>query len=270
MHETMRIIGSVLVRNEDRFVEHAIRNVAAFCDRIHAVDHRSRDGTWGILRRLAEEFDHLDVVQSPDAADSHRVLEQYAGTPTWVLGVDGDELYDPVGLARLRTALLAGTHADVFRLKAHVLNCDRIGKRRAFGYLSPPSRPITKLFNLAAVDSWTGCLERLHAGSPRFRPGYHWEVRRNLAETTTWESDPLRCLHVCFLPRSSRDRNASPRRNLDESLAFRRGAVGLARRAARRLVRPRSSSRSESWKREWYARGERVEVDVRPFLVSSG
>jgi len=36
-----QIIGSVLVRNEDVFVEQSIRNVAAFCDRIHVVDHVS-------------------------------------------------------------------------------------------------------------------------------------------------------------------------------------------------------------------------------------
>ena len=36
----------VLVRNEDLYVEQAIRNVAAFCDRIHVADHMSTDGTW--------------------------------------------------------------------------------------------------------------------------------------------------------------------------------------------------------------------------------
>ena len=51
-----QIVGIVLVRNEDVFVEQAIRNVAAFCDRIHAVDHVSTDGTWEILRRLDREL----------------------------------------------------------------------------------------------------------------------------------------------------------------------------------------------------------------------
>ena len=59
-----QIVGSVLVRNEDVFVEQSIRNVVAFCDRIHAVDHVSTDRTWEILRSLAQEFDHLDVRRS--------------------------------------------------------------------------------------------------------------------------------------------------------------------------------------------------------------
>src|SRR5206468_3748630 len=91
----------------------AVRNVAAFCDRIHAVDHVSDDGTWDILRRLAGELDYLDVHRSPRAGDSHRVLERYAGTPTWVLRVDGDELHDPEKLRRLREDLRFGAYADV-------------------------------------------------------------------------------------------------------------------------------------------------------------
>jgi hypothetical protein len=49
----MKIIGSVLVRNEDLYVEQAIRNVVDFCDRIHVVDHVSDDGTSEIVRALA-------------------------------------------------------------------------------------------------------------------------------------------------------------------------------------------------------------------------
>ncbi len=49
----MQVVGVVLVRNEDVFVEQAIRNIAAFCDRIYAVDHLSTDLTPEILRRLA-------------------------------------------------------------------------------------------------------------------------------------------------------------------------------------------------------------------------
>ena len=151
-----RFVGSVLVRNEDRHVERALRNVLPFLDRIHAFDHMSTDGTWEILQALAREADHLEVARSSDAGDAHRALAPYAGTPTWVLGIDGDELYDPTGIARLREALLAGEHDDVFRLKAHGLNCDRLDERRATasGWLAPPSRPVTKLFNFGAVESW--------------------------------------------------------------------------------------------------------------------
>src|SRR3954447_10732954 len=86
-----QIVGIVLVHNEDVFVERAIRNVAAFCDRLHAVDHVSTDGTWEILQRLEREYDHLDARRVRHARQSHQLVEPYAGTNTWVFGVDGDE-----------------------------------------------------------------------------------------------------------------------------------------------------------------------------------
>jgi glycosyltransferase involved in cell wall biosynthesis len=271
----VRIVGSVLVRNEDVFVERAISNVAAFCDRIHVLDQESVDRTPEILRSLGRKFDHVQVMQSADAADSHRVLEKYAGTETWVLGVDGDELYDPEALARIRDHLLAGAHADVFRLKGHVLNCDELrmdGQRSASGFMAPPSRPVTKLFNMAAVTAWTGCPERLHAGSATFRRGFDWETMRYLSNETGWDSDPLRLLHVCFLRRSSHDDLDPPggRASMWETGVFRRGILGLPRRIRyRRHMDPRIKDyqqQGRNWKQQWYRRGERVTVDASPFL----
>jgi hypothetical protein len=258
-----QIVGSVLVRNEDLFVEQSIRNVARFCDRIHAVDHVSTDRTWDILQSLARELEHLDVRRSRSSATAHRLLAPYAGTGTWVLGVDGDELYDAAALSRLRVDLLAGAHSDVFRLKAHVLNCDELdaSTATASGWLAPPSRPVTKLFNFGAVESWSESPDPLQAGNVVFKPGQHWESRRDLADETTWETDPLRCLHVCFLRRSS-VADGGARANLDESGEYDRGPMG----ALKRLVRRPARRRDTKWKREWYARGERVTVDATPFL----
>jgi hypothetical protein len=270
-----RIVGSVLVRNEDTFVERAIRNVAAFCDRIHAVDHVSTDRTWDILCALARDFDHLDIRRSRNSADAHRLLAPYARTETWVIGVDGDELYDPEGLAHLRAQLLDGAHADVFRMKAHVLNCDELDEPggSAWGWLAPPSRPITKLFNFGAVESWPESPEPLQTGYVAFRQGYQWESRRDLAEESTWETDPLRCLHVCFLRRSSLDTADTSRKNLDESREFDRGPIGRFKRLVRKPPLATHivelERQGKDWKREWYARGERVRVDAGPFFAAS-
>ena len=266
----MLVVGSALVRNEDVFVEQAIRNVVAFCDRIHVVDHHSDDGTWEILQALARQHPHIDARRVRNSAVAHRLLAPYAGTKTWVFGVDGDELYDPDGLARMRAELLEGAFADVFRLKAHVLNCDRLDRGgQASGWLAPPSRPVTKLFNFGAVESWPESPDPLQSGDVVFRPGYHWEARRDLADSTTWETDPLRCLHVCFLRRSSRDSETRTRKNLDESRRFDRGPLGMLKRLVRQpQPAPRVAElerQGRDWKREWYARGERVTVDATPF-----
>jgi hypothetical protein len=264
MAARVRIVGSVLVRNEDVFLEQAISNVATFCDRVHVLDQLSIDRTPEILRSLEREFDHVQVVRSP------------AGTETWVLGVDGDELFDPDALARIRGDLLAGTHDDVFRLKGHVLNCDALeaddGDRSASGFMAPPSRPVTKLFNMATLTSWTGCPERLHAGSPSFRGGFDWESIRYLSDETTWDSDPLRLLHVCFVRRSSRDNLDPPggRLSMWETGVFRKGIRGIPQRLRfRRFMDPRIKEykrQGRNWKQEWYRRGERVTVDASPFF----
>ena len=268
---SVQIIGSVLVRDEDVFVAHAIRNLSAFCDRIYAHDHMSRDRTWDILRSLSRELDHLEVRRTRRAGDSQTPLEPYAGTRTWVLGVDGDELFDPEGLVRLRGQFLAGAHEDVFRLKAHVLNCEELdsGGRTASGYMAPPSRPITKLFNLAAVTSWTGCSHRLHDGHAVFRPGYDMESLRYLYDSTSWDNAPLRCLHVCFIPRSTEENSGSGRLNPVEIGSYDRTALGWLKRKLRPHGAPGMAElhrAGRNWKREWYARGERMTVDATPFL----
>jgi hypothetical protein len=275
---TVRVVGVVLVHNEDVFVERAVRNIAALCDGIHAFDHVSTDRTGDLLADLARELDHLTVRRTSDARESHSVLESLAGTSTWVLGVDGDELYDPGSLARLRPLLDAGAYADAFHVKAHVLNCTSLDEEEgaATGYMSPPSRPVTKFFNMAAVDSWTGCLERLHGGAPQFRPGYDWSSLRYVSDDMDWADDPLRMLHVCFLRRSSADLGAVPavRLGLPETGAFRRGPRGLLHRLRyRRHIDPRMKAyraQGSSWKEEWYAHGPEMSVDARPFLGVDG
>jgi hypothetical protein len=270
----VRIVGSVLVRNEDVFVEQAIRNVAAVCDRIHVLDHLSTDGTADVLAGLARELDHLGVIRSKDSSVSQEQLQPYVGTSTWVLGVDGDELYDPAGLARLREDLLRGAFADLFFVKAHVLNCDELDREAgvARGFMAPPSRPVTKLFNFATLESWKRCPQRLYGEPPVFRPGYGMDRAIDLGDTSEWSEDPLRLLHVCFLRRSSTDDPSFPegRLSLAEEAAFRRGLGGRVTRLVRRRgMDPRMrrlQAQGRNWKQEWYRRGARVAVDASPFF----
>jgi hypothetical protein len=262
---TPKIVGIVLVHNEDIFVENAIRNVTAFCDRIHALDHVSNDATWDVLRRLAHEYDHLDVRRVTHARDSHKLVERYAGTPTWVFGVDGDELYDPERLKTFRADVFAGFYDHAFKVASNVVNCVDVDREQltATGYPSPPSRSITKLYNFAALESWRGDgAERLHGGEPVFRPGHDEQSVDNIGERMTWEETPLRCLHMCFLRRSSLDRGPTVRPILEETTLHDRTLRGALKRKLRRRQIPRESA----WKREKYMRGELVTVDAGPFL----
>src|SRR5207244_2182226 len=99
-------------------------------------------------------------------------------------------------------------------------------------WMAPPSRPVTKLFNFEALEAWPGGPERLNGGRPVFRDGFHWESKRDLAEGTTWDADPLRCLHLCFLPRTPGEPPGG-RQNLNESRRFDRSPVGRLKRRLR-------------------------------------
>ena len=89
----------------------------------------------------------------------------------------------------------------------------------------------------------------------QFKPGFDDGSKRNLQEDTSWDDSPLRCLHLCFLPRSSADTGAV-RENIME--IYRGGLL-------RRLLRP-FQKENTNWKREHYRQGPVVTVDTRPFF----
>jgi hypothetical protein len=237
-------------------------------------DHLSNDRTPEILADLERELDHLEFRRVRHSAESHALIEPFVGTDTWILSVDGDELYDPMGLATFRDELTTGVFDSIVRLRPAGLHCDELDDERglASGYLSPPSRPLVGLLNFAALDSWTDVrTERLHGGDVTFRPGFDWDSWRHLGADYSWESSPFRCVHVCFLRRSSCDAESVPptgRPNLGETGVYRRGVLGPVERVARRVLgRSRGTGRASSaWKAEKYRRGERVTVDTSSFF----
>jgi Glycosyl transferase family 2 len=264
----VRVVGIVLLHDEDVHAERVIRNVAAFCDRIHVADHASTDGTWEIVSRLAAELGNVDAVRISHAARSHDLVLPYVGTDTWVISPDGDEIFDPEGLRRLRGELEQGRFDAYFRLFPAMLHCVALDPEAmtASGYLSPPARSGPKLFNFAALESWDRVYrERLHEGEPVFRDGWSWESVLSLSDEWGWEENPFRCLHTCFLRRSSRDpaRGERVRLNIGEADTYRRDLVG---RVAR-VIRPRGAPPGASWKLEKYRRGPVVTKDVAPFLA---
>ena len=262
----MQVVAVVLLHNEDVFAERVIRNVAAFCDRIHVADHMSSDDTWEIVSELARELDHVDAVRIENAGRSHDLVAPYVGTHTWVINPDGDEIYDPEGLARLRTLLAEGRYDYAFRLVPAMLHALALDEEAgtASGYLSPPARSGGKLFNFNAITSWTDVYRQcLHEGEFAFKPGWSWESVANLGDEFGWEGNPFRCIHACFLRRSSRDREDVVRLNPIEAYTHRRDAIGRAQLMLRR-VRPRR--RTTPWKLEKYRRGPVVTRDAAPFL----
>jgi len=264
----MQIVGIFLVKDEDLFVDRAVRNVIGFCDRFIAVENGSKDGTPGILSRLRAEFpEKVSMHRASHPRLSHELIQPFAGTDTWVFGVDGDEIYDPEGLARMRARLEAGEFDREWCLFGNVLNVRRLDlvTGLAEGHLSPPCRSMTKLYNFNAISAWEGpCHERLHGGRVIFREGYHEKLRRNLHESVTWEDADFRCLHLCFIRRSSLESDApTPRRNIMDRYAW--SFTKLLRTATDFLLRKPPID----WKEQRYGRGLLVSKSAAPFFSTA-
>ncbi len=199
-----RIVGVALLRDEDRFVAWSLMNAADFCDEIMVLDNGSTDRTRAIVDAIAARHPHVRVQDVADAYDTHKHVAPLAGSDTWVLGVDGDEIYDRAGLARLRSAILAGDYDRWWKIHGHTLHATRIAAGMAQGYAPPDARSITKLYNFRAISSWEqGRHERLHGKNMVFRPGWSADSLLETWKGADWQTTPLRCLHLCFFPRSS-------------------------------------------------------------------
>jgi glycosyltransferase involved in cell wall biosynthesis len=256
-----QIVGISLVRNEDLFITQVISNVAAFCDKIIILDNISTDNTGEKINRLKESFSHIETHRINDYRQSHQYISEYAGSDTWVLGVDGDEIYDPTGLESLRAQLLEG-HFD----KHWAINCAQLdlNKNLAKGYPSPPSRSMTKLFNFSALVSWHGSCERFHGGEKRFHPGFDETQRLSLQEQFCWNESPFRCLHLCFIKRSTNEKNGpmsrlQPGEKPKWLQCLDRLGVGCLFDGAIQTGR-------SVWKDEKYRRGELQTIDTAPFF----
>ncbi len=265
MNVTREVVGIVLVRNEDRHIEAAVTNIVEFCDRIVIADHGSTDDTPEIVARLAARHRHIQSHRVGTPRESHDLIASYAGTNTWIFGVDGDEIYDPNGLSKLRAELLARSYQDRWMILGNVLNCDLLDPARkiAGGYLAPPCRSITKLYNFRAIRSWTGDTpERLHGGNIEFQPGWDASARHNLHEQRSWEESPLRCLHACFVPRSTLDgADDAARENIMDL-----HTAGPLARVNRWWKMLRRAPLESDWKKSRYRRGKRVQIDARAFF----
>ena len=262
-----RVVGIGLFRDEDRFVERAVRSVFGFCDELILVDHRSRDRTPEILERLAAESPvPTSLHRVKHAGESHDLIKHRAGDDLWAFGLDGDELYDPDGLVRFRELLLAGEAANAWNIRANMLHCVELDTERgvAKGYLSPPAPSVSKMFNFRLIDAWDGDNpERLCDPSGlEFKPGI--EPRKlELNKAYAWEESPFRALHTCFLRRSSRQRANGPRMNVPDRTAPRRAPV-----RAWRALREAGGRPPAGTYKDHYRVGELVTVDAGPFLAS--
>ena len=259
-----QIVAILLIRNEDRFLDRVLTNIEDFCDRIIVTDNGSQDGTQAILQHWQQSCKKMELHSIRHPSESHNLIARFAASDTWVFGVDGDEIYDPQGLARLRKEILVGRYAENWRIVGHTLHCDALDESTfsALGFMAPPSRTATKLFNFGAIEHWNGCAQRLHGGDLKFKPGFSDKCQYRTFEHTSWEQSNFRCLHMAFIRRSSLQYQIDVGRpNVSESWA------GGWRHRLRQLAALASRKTSASdYKQNSYRKGDRTQVDTHAFL----
>jgi glycosyltransferase involved in cell wall biosynthesis len=261
----MNIVGIILVKNEDRFIGRVVSNILDFCDDIIICDNMSTDRTFSILSELSGRYDKISLSRVKSINGTHDLLEKYIGGDHWIFAVDGDEIYDSVGLRRFKKRLQSGEFDKWWNIYGNVLNCIDVDEEGgvAKGYLSPPSRSMTKLYNFAAIWEWNNNHgERLHGSTPKFKNGYDDSLRCGLHLQVDWENADFRCLHACFTSRSSNESNKNggfyARPQPIEQSGFR-----LKEWFAKIFKRKEPLSK---WKIEKYAKGELVEKEVKIFF----
>lgn len=261
-----KIIGISLIRDEDVFIERVLKNVYDFCDKILVADNCSTDKTGEIVKGLAKTNPKIEYHRIQSCSESHQMIEKYAGTNTWVFGLDGDEIYDPAGMLKMREDLLAGKYDGWWVIFGNVLNCVSLDleNMRAEGYLAPPCRSMTKLYNFQAINSWDGpCTQRLHMGTVNFKPGHNASLRLNVCEQMTWDEAYFRCLHTCFIPRSSNDKkDVKDRKNVSE-LYF----MGPMEKLGLGFLKSWFGKNNKSYKEQKYMRGDLFATDVSSFFI---
>ena len=267
-----KIIGIVLVKNEDRFIEQVLLNILPFCDEIIVADNLSTDATPEKIRQLCNYHEKIAYHRIEKISASHDLIRHYAGENVWIFGVDGDEIYDPVGLASFREELLAGKYTDWWMIFGNVLHCSGLDreKMQAIGHLAPPCRSMTKLYNFAVIESWQSSSgERLHGGEIVFKKGFDAGLRCYLYEEVGWDESLFRCLHVCFLQRSSEQKawkgKYLPRPNPADILSQTR-LQWLWTAIRKGLGLPIQGK--QEWKQDKFTRGSLETRDVSQFFGS--
>lgn len=202
----MKIVGLFMVKNEDIYIEQAVRNVVEFCDVIYVDDNGSTDRTMEILQSLAVEFAHIQVRTITDTIESNDNLIQYFGTDTWVFAVDGDEIYDKKRLVEMRKRILAGDFDQWWLILGNCIHVTQIQEDRslATGYIAPPCSSMTKLYNFSLIDDFPISDERLH-GTPVFKDGGDAPSKwYRYCDEQSWEESIFRCVHTAFVERTSK------------------------------------------------------------------
>jgi Glycosyl transferase family 2 len=96
----MKIHGLCLVKNEADVLRETLTSALYWCDHIYVFDNGSDDGTWELVKELANKHERIVPYKQDDVlytnglrADIFGGFRLNAGTQDWWCALDGDEFY---------------------------------------------------------------------------------------------------------------------------------------------------------------------------------
>lgn len=270
MSQEIQIVAIMLIKNEDMYIQRAILNIVDFCDKIIITDHQSADRTFEICQKLANRIPKIELRRIKYLHESSEAIAPYYGTKTWIFAVDGDEIFDPVGLKEMRRKLLEDEFSKDWNIFANTLNCVKLDlqAKEAWGYLAPPSRAGARLYNFSIIEDWPGATgERLHGEEIVFKNGFHSGLRRYLHQELGWESSYFRYVHMSFMVRSSltKIKLLKTRLNPDELEKINKQKNLIRKLIAIFYVRFAQLLKKD-WKNRKYRQGSLVKKDISVFF----
>jgi glycosyltransferase involved in cell wall biosynthesis len=207
------IIGICVVRNEDMYIKHALRNIANFCDKIRVVDNHSSDKTVDEVRKCMSDFSNISLEFIDDVKKSHSLVQEYIGKDKWVFLVDGDEMYDPKGLSILRPKILEGKYQKYWMLRGyfyHLIDLEiNSSEYSGEGYLAPPAKDPNKLYNFSMLKKWDSdeVTPICHPLTHEYKDSKYGPLKnpgvKKLHKNNSWETCLMRCVHTRMIQRSS-------------------------------------------------------------------
>jgi len=197
--QSPKIVSIHLIKNEDIYIKDSINNVIDYVDEVIVLDNKSTDKTKDIILNTYKnqiETGKLKYVVVDNPCDTNKYLEEFIATNTWIIGVDGDEIYSYTMMDKICKNIKDNIFKDIYRLDADVLNVTATMKLvgnviEYIGYKSPPSKGMIKIYNFNHVKSISPG-ERLHGKyETTCNKIYHF-----MPGTTAM-------MHMCFMKRSS-------------------------------------------------------------------
>jgi glycosyltransferase involved in cell wall biosynthesis len=107
------------VKNESRWIEEVITSLKRLCDPIIVMDDGSEDSTAAICAAngaIVYQSPYSDLNEARDKDWLLLKVEQHCAAGTWVLCIDGDEVLEEAGPAKIK-AVIANRGAEAYTFK---------------------------------------------------------------------------------------------------------------------------------------------------------